>query len=418
VSEPVARAPHQDLDEVAAGTFAALRRRNFRLLFTGQCLSIIGDGAYSITLAWFTYDLTRSSASVALVLGIVTVAKLTSLLFGGALADRYDKRRLMLSIDVARGVAMAVVAACTLAHLITLTMLILLAAAVGLLDSLFGPCFSGIVPSLVRPRELPSANGLLGFVRSAGTVAGPVVGGGLYAGLGPGVVFGLDAATFLWAAALIAFARTTRAGAPAGTSNPLRDIVEGARYVRTMPLLLWSIPVAAIAMMISDAPTQTLLPRLITDQFQGGAFALGAFETALGVGYAVGSLLCARRRTHRARSVIVFAGWGGAHLLCALLAMQSATAVAVALSVLRGCFAGYASTLWETMLMSIVPHDKLSRVFSFDSFGASGMLPVGFALAGLLAPLASAGIIITYGQLAAGLLMLGLLLLRPIRAVR
>ncbi|MDT8911795.1 MFS transporter [Amycolatopsis sp. PS_44_ISF1] len=397
--------------------FAALRRRDFRLLFAGQSLSIVGDGAYTITLSWFTYDLTRSAGSVALVLGVVTAAKLASLLFGGVIADRGNKRRLMLGIDGARGLVMGAVAAMTLTHQITLTVLVLFAAVVGLLDSLFGPCFSGLVPSLVPPGELASANGLVGFIRSAGVVAGPVIGGALYAALGPGIVFALDAGTFFWAAALISLARTAGARPSRPGTSPLQDAVEGARYVRTTPLLMWSIPIAALAMMLSDAPTQTLLPRLVSERFPGGALTLGAFETTLGIGYALGALLCARKAVARRRAVVVFAGWAAGHVLCAVLALQSDTIAALSLSVARGFAAGYASVLWETLLMSLVPKDKLARVFSLDSFGASGMLPVGFVLAGLLAPLAPAGTIIAWGQLTAGALMLSLLLVRSIRTV-
>jgi MFS family permease len=398
--------------------FAALRSRNFRLLFFGQCLSVLGDGAYVTVLGWFTFHLTGAAGPVALVLGVVTTAKLVALLFGGALADRYDRRMLMLIADIVRGVAMTALTAFTVLDKTSIGLLIAIAALVGVFDALFSPSFMGIVPSLVEDEALlVSANGLIGFVRSSGGIAGPVLGGALYAAFGPSVVFGANAATFFWAALLVFLARTP-AQARSEPRNPLHDIAEGARYVRGMPILVLSIPVAALAMMLSDAPTQTLLPRLITEQFQGGAFTLGAFETALGIGFAAGALLAAKLNPTTKRSLLVFGAWTLSHFVCAVLVLLPSTPAAVALFFVRGVLTGFGIVLWETLLMSLVPPDKLSRVFSVDTFGSSGMLPVGFALAGLAAPLASAGTLIALGQGVAGLLMLSLLAVRRIRTVQ
>jgi MFS transporter len=171
-----------------------------------------------------------------------------------------------------------------------------------------------VVPSLVTESALGSANGLIGFVRSCGGIAGPVVGGGLYASFGPAAVFGGDTATFFWAALLIFLPRPARLVC-GRDGSPLRDIAEGARYMRGMPILMVSIPVAAVAMMISDAPTQTLLPRLVTEHFGGSAIALGAFRTALGIGFALGALLVARAAPGRRRALLIFGAWTAAHFV-------------------------------------------------------------------------------------------------------
>jgi MFS family permease len=402
-----------------AGTFGALHSRDFRLVFFGQCLSIIGDGAYVTVLGWFVYNLTQSAGMVALVLGTVTTAKLLALLFGGALADRYDRRRLMILSDLIRGVAMAILAVCTVFDLTHTVLLIGIAGLVGLFDSLFTPSFSGLVPSVVDKAMLGSANGLIGFVRASGAVAGPTIGGVLYAAFGPASVFGIDAATFFWAALLVGLSRRGRE--PSGIvvhANPLRDIAEGARYVRSMPILVASIPVAAVAMMLADAPTQTLMPRLVAEHFGGGSVLLGSFQTALGIGFAAGALLAVRLSQGGHRAVLVMGAWAGSHFVCACLALQPFGLGGVALSAVRGTLNGFGGALWETLLMHLVPRDKLSRVFSVDSFGSSGLLPMGYVLAGLAAPLASASSLVAIGQGVAGILMLSLLFVRQIREVQ
>lgn len=397
---------------------AALADRNFRLIFVGQTLSVLGDGAYLTVLGWFAYQVTHAAGAVAVVLGVVTVAKLVALLFGGALADRYDRRGLMILSDGVRCAALALLATLTWAHLTTIGILAATAAVVGLFDSLFNPSFIGIVPSLVDGERLASANGLIGLVRSSGGVAGPVLGAGLYAFAGPATVFALDAVTFAVAALLVAWARPpNQRRQRTAWGNPLRDIVDGARYVRGRPILALSIPVAAVAMMLAEPLTQTLLPRLVTE-FHGGTLTLGALETALGIGFAAGALLSARLHLTRRRSLIVFSAWTAAHFVCVLAALAPATAIAVALFFVRGTLTGLGIALWETLLMTIVPADRLSRVYSLDTFGSNGLFPLGFALAAAVAPLASAGHLIALGQTLAGLLMLALLALRPIRSVQ
>lgn len=408
-----------DLDSPRrTGTLAALRDRNFRLIFFGQSLSVVGDGAYVTVLAWFTFSLTSSAAAVATVLGVVTVCKLVMLLVGGALADRYDRKKLMITSDLVRGVALTVLTVAAFYDVRSVALLVVLAAVVGLFDSLFNPAFMGVVPSVVDKSMLVSANALIGFVRSSRGIAGPAIGGALYAALGPEAVFGLNAATFYVAAALVALARI-RGAAPSGARrNTFADIAEGARYVVKMPLLAFSIPVAGIAMMLADAPTQTLLPKLVQEQFAGGAGTLGAFETCIGVGMAVGAILSARLAAVGRRSVIVFSSWAGAHLVTAVLVWFGWAPAAAALFFVKGLLTGLGIALWETLLMELVPADKLSRVFSVDTFGSSGMLPIGFALAGLVGPYAPAAVLIGIGQGVAALLMFSLLAVRAIRTVR
>ncbi|MFE6774977.1 MFS transporter [Streptomyces sp. NPDC057702] len=401
-------------------TLEALRHRDFRLIFLGQALSVVGDGAYLTVLAWFTFRMTDSAGAVAAVLGVITTSKLLVLLVGGALADRYDRRALMLASDLVRGVAVLMLTLATWQGVRSVALLIVIAALVGMFDSVFNPAFMGIVPSLVDKPLYPSANALIGFVRSSRGVAGPALGGALYAALGPTAVFGLNAATFFLAALLVSRTRPSRQERPTGggARNTFRQIAEGSAYVRSMPILAISIPVAAVAMMLADAPTQTLLPKLVRETFGGGALTLAAFETAIGLGMASGALLCARINPTRRRAIVVYGAWTASHVTCAVLVLSPWVPLATALFFLRGLLTGFGIVLWETLLMELVPADKLSRVFSVDTFGSTGMLPLGFALAGVMAPLADAGVLIGVGQAVAAVLMISLLAVRRIRSVQ
>nr|WP_277349803.1 MFS transporter [Planosporangium thailandense] len=394
-----------------------MRERDFRLVFTGQALSLVGDGAYLTVLTWFSFSVAHSARSVGLVLGALAVATLCSLLLGGALADRYDRRRLMIVSDLGRFGAVAALTAMTVTGTASLPGLMAVALVAGLFDGLFSPAFAGLVPLLVRPHLVPSANALVGFVRAAGGIVGPLLGGVLYAAAGPATVFGLNAASFLAAALLAGRASPAPPRTLAVPENPLRGILEGARYVLTVPLLV-SIPVAAVALMISEGPTQVLMPKLVSEHFHGNAGTLGAFNAAVGVGSALGALCYAWLRPGQRRAVLVYSIWTASHVVCAVLVLLPSVPAAVGLAVVRGLLGGYGAALWETLLMQVVPQDKLSRVFSFDSFGVMIFMPLGYTLASAVAPLAATGTLIATGQLAAGVLMISLLAFRRVRGVQ
>lgn len=402
-----------------SGMFSALNIRNFRLVFFGQCLSVIGDGAYVTILGWYAFTLSGASWASAIVLGTVSITKLLTMLFGGALADRYDRRRLMILTDVARGLALTLLAIAAFQEVTSLALLVVVAGVVGLFDALFTPSFMGVVPGLVDKSSLTSANALIGFVRSARGIAGPAIGGALYAGFGPEVVFALDAATFFVAALLVTAATVKHSeSTKRARKNIFRDIVEGARYVALTPILALSIPVAAIAMMLSDAPTQALLPQLVQEHLVNGVGTLGALETALGIGMACGAMLCAWLHPARYRAVLTYSAWAAAHLMVALMAMTHSVPLAILLFFIKGILTGFGVVLWETLLMELIPQDKLSRVFSVDTFGSSGMMPVGFALAGILVSTVPAAQLIFTGQAIAAALMISLLLVKRIRTVQ
>ncbi|MFI1931381.1 MFS transporter [Streptomyces sp. NPDC020330] len=396
---------------------SALGLRDFRLLIAGQFLSMITYGAYLAVLSWYAYQLTGSPGASGLVLGAAAVSEVTTLLLGGALADRWDRRSMMVVADAGRLVAVGALAVVTAAGHTDLMVLTVCASLVSLFDGLFYPALGGIVPATVPGELIGSANATLGFVRSVSAIAGPALGGAVYASAGMATVLALTAFAFLVALGTALALRPLPRKGPRVRSRPLRDIGEGARYVLSVPLLV-SIPVAAVALLLSEGPTQTLLPRLVEEHFDGGAGTLSLLTTAYGAGAAAGALLYARLMPRRRRAVIVYTMWTTAHILCAAMALTTWLPGAVALAAVRGMCGGLGFALWETLLMHVVAPDKLSRVYSVNLFGTKALMPVGFALGGWLGAHAPAATVIACGQLAGAALMASLLLVRRIRAVQ
>ncbi|MBD3003821.1 MFS transporter [Streptomyces sp. 5-10] len=401
-------------------SFAALEVPVFRLLLAGQSLSMLSYGAYLTMLSWYAYHLGGDAGASGLVLGAVAISTVATLLMGGALADRWDRRRIMIVSDSGRFLTTGTLALLALTDHANMVLLTAFAGVTGLFDGFFAPAFSGLVPLTVSSELIGSANAALGFVRAVCGVCGPLLGGTLYSWAGASAVLALTAASFL-VATVTAMAlklpeklRTAGGGSTAG--GPFRDIAEGARYVFSVPLLI-SIPVAAVALLLSEGPTQTLLPQLVEERLGQGSSGLAALNTAVGAGTALGAFLYARLLPQRRRAVLIYTAWATAHALCAAMALSTSLCVAVAISSVRGVLSGFGYAMWETLLMHVVARDKLSRVFAINMFGTKTLMPIGYGLSGWLAQYSSASTLIVIGQLTAAVLMASLLGSRSIRNV-
>ena len=178
-----------------ARVLQAFRSRDFRLLWTGQAVSLLGDTAFLVALGWRTYTLTGSARSLGYVLTLQGVGLLSTVLIGGALADRYDRRTMMLVSDVSRfGIVGALTVIDGTGHL-TLGILLGLAFTEGLATGFFTPALGGLVPLVVEEPRLGSANALIGMARQGSLLVGPSVAGLLYGFAGSTVVFGFNAAS-------------------------------------------------------------------------------------------------------------------------------------------------------------------------------------------------------------------------------
>jgi MFS family permease len=250
----------------------AFRHRDFRLLWTGQTVSLIGDAAFLTALGWKTFTV-AGSGKLGLVLSVQAAGLLTTLLIGGALADRYERRKLMVLSDLWRFGAVGALALLDATGHLGLSSLLLLALLMGLGDGFFYPAAGGMVPLVVDAGHLPSANSLMGVARWGSFIVGPSLAAFLYQGAGSAWVFALDALTFVLSAALMVLARP-RFTQPSARQGTYREIVEGGRYVAGVPWLWVTISLFAVVLMLQLAPQQVLMPKLIHDHFgrSGGAY--------------------------------------------------------------------------------------------------------------------------------------------------
>lgn len=374
---------------------AVLREEpRFRLLFAGQLLSLVGDRVMLVVLPFAVLSAGGDTADVGLVAAAQTVPFLVLALAGGVVADRGDRRRVMIASDAVRMVVQAIAAVLLLSGTAEPWHLALCAVAYGSADAFFSPAMTGLLPqTLTRPDQLQAANALRSLTYSVGSVAGPALGGVLLAATEPGVPLVVDAATFaasiafLWRltpneADLVSAADSDDAPPAHGFVAQLRD---GWRAVRRHDWIVWFLAGLAVYHVVVLPSVYVLGPVLADDEL-GGASAWAAISVAFGAGTILGDLLLLRwRPAHALRAAAVLMAlascqaviFGSGLPLALICAMELVAAVGV-----TTCFA-----LWETSLSEHVPGTELSRVSSYDYLTSTGLMPVGIVIA---APFADA----------------------------
>jgi MFS family permease len=408
-------APVRDRSRLRA--FEALRERDFRLLFLGQVVSLVGDAAFVTALGWRTFSLSGSRALGA-VLVCQSVAVLASVLVGGALADRFSRRLMMIVSDALRFVAVGGLALVDASGHLTIGWIVVFAIVVGLGDGLFYPAFGGMVPLVVDQPMIASANSVIGLARWGSILLGPALAGLLYAPAGSAAVFAVDAASFVVSATLVWMTRPRLvARVDDEGEGTLRGIVSGWRYVRSVPWLWVTIGLFALVLMLQFAPQQVLLPKMVDEQWDRGVGAYALLSTLLGVGTVIGTLIFGQLQPRRRRGVVCYAVFVVNSLLLAAFALSPWYELAGVLSIARGVCIGFGVAVWETMLMELVPGHLLSRVVSLDYFGSFGLMPLGLALSAFVSGVAPPDVLLAAGAMVSAVLI-ALPLTRPwLRAI-
>ncbi len=400
-----------------ARVLQAFRSRDFRLLWTGQTISLLGDAAFIVALGWRTYTLTGSARSLGYVLTLQGVGLLSTVLVGGALADRYNRRTLMLVSDVARFGIIGVLAVVDASGHLSIGILSALAFAEGLATGFFTPALGGMVPLVVAEPDLGSANALIGIARQTSYLVGPSVAGVLYGLAGSTVVFGFNAVSYLASFAFVWATRPARAE-PAESKGTFREIWAGIRYVRSVPWLWVTISLFSVVLMFQWAPIQVLTPKLVREHFDLGVRAYGGIFSAVGAGMIIGAVSFAQLNPRRRRGLVSYLIWMLNSVLVIVFALSPWFPLALAAAFVRGACIGFGIAVWETMLMELVPRNMLSRVVSLDWFGSLGLTPFGLLLVGAVSDLAAPGTLIALGALVALALIAYGLTFREIREIQ
>lgn len=371
------------------GLLVPLRQRDFRLLWTGMSSSLIGDGILLVALAWQVYALSGAPAAMSVVGFALSLPQVATLLFGGVVSDRFDRRKIMLCTDLVRGAVLTVLTVLSLTGVIQVWHIVALVAVYGAASGFFGPAFDSIVPQLVPEEDLVQANALDQFVRPAALqMAGPSIGGILIAIGGSGLAFALDAATFAVSAACLWLMRpVVREQDDEAAGSVWEEFKEGMNYVRRNVWLWGTFLAATFAYLLFIGPTEVLLPFVVKHELHGSAGDLGLVLASGGIGAIAAALAVGQRGVPRRYMPFIYVTWTLATLAVAGYGLATASwHLAIACALVNGLEAA-GTIAWATAKQRLVPEELLGRVSSVDWFISIALVPLSYALA---APVASA----------------------------
>jgi MFS family permease len=362
-----------------------LRHRDFRLLWMGQSVSLIGDGIYLVAIAWLVYDISNEPGALAIVGLTWTLPMVIGLLLAGVLSDRFERRRLLVLSDLIRCAAIGAIAALALADVVELWHVIVLVVVYGAGEALFLPAFSAIVPDVVPREQLLHANTLRELMEPLGLrFAGPALGGLLITVFDVGTAFLVDALTFLASAIVVSL--MTRQPPPREERHSLRtDLSEGFTYVRAHAWLWATLAGAALFLLVTYGPFEVLLPYIIRNDLGGSAATFGTVMAAGGLGSIAAALLLSRTGAPRRHVTFMWAAWGFGTVLDIGLAISTAAWQMCAIAFFSFGFATAGMVVWSTLMNTLVPAEMLGRVSSLDWFVSIGLTPLSFALTGPVA---------------------------------
>jgi len=367
---------------VTSDRFGPLSERGFRLLFCGQLVSLLGSAIAPVALAFAVLQLTGRATDLGIVLAFRTIPQVLFLLVGGVLADRLRRHRVMVVTNVVSAASQGMLAVLLLTGAAALWQLAALAAVNGVAVAFFFPASTGIVPQLVRPDRLQSANALLRLARNASQVGGAAAGGLLVAATSPGWGIAADAASYLLSAIILLSLRLP-AGVRMRGSRFLTELRQGWTEF-TSRTWLWVIVAQFGVVNAAFAAGFLLLGPVVAEHRFGGAAAWGYILAAQSAGYVLGGLLALRWHPARPLYVATLAVFAMAAPMAALAGGSPIWAVVIAAVVAGLCLEQF-GVQWETALQHHVPLDRLSRVSSYDALGSVVFIPVGYALGGVIA---------------------------------
>jgi MFS family permease len=354
----------------------------FRLLFAGQVLSIVGDRVMMIVLPFAVLFVGGRVGDVAIVSAAQFLPFVVLALPAGVWADRYNRKRILISSDVARFICQLTAGTLLLSGNATVTHLAVLAAFYGAADAFFAPAFTGLLPGTVAPVNLQPANALRGLTYSTGSIAGPVIAAVLVAAVGPGGALLFDAASFAVSVVCLVplrprvIEREMGDEAPeASTEHFLHSLREGWSEVRSRSWVLAFLGGMASYHVIVLPAIFVLGPVLVNDEL-GGATDWAIITAGFGLGCIIGDLLLLRWRPHFALRIAALM-LVGASCQAAFIGSGLGVWGIAGLEVLAGVCVTGTFTLWETSLQEHIPGHALSRVASYDYLTSAGLIPLG-----------------------------------------
>lgn len=363
----------------------SLRHRDYALLWSGQTVSVLGDGIYTVAIALEALRISDRPATLAYVEGARVASTALLLLLAGAVVDRLPQRLVILGANLLRGGTVAAVAALVAARALNVAELVVLSALVGVGDSFFYPAYRAIMPELLPPELLTQGNAVNSASRTLGlSFTGPAIAGVLVALGGTATAFAVDAASFAVGASCVVLMRRMPASAPSGRSMAA-DAVAGIRWTVRQRWLWLGILAIGIANFAAFSPAAVTVPLLVRDNLHQGPVAYGATVAAGGAGGLAAAAAAGRFGSPRRGVSVIWAAWATASFALAGVGAAPDVFVVAACGTVSYFGLAYGNLLWGALMQTLVPADMLGRASSVDWLFSTCLSPLGLLFAGALA---------------------------------
>ena len=367
-------------------TREVLAHKYVKRLFIARFVSNFGNGMGPIALAFGILALPNGSANMlGLVLGMTTVIFLLMAPFGGVIADKYGRARMVGLTDMAAGLVLFIQVAYFATGDVPLWVLLVTNGFFGLMWGIFWPAFTGVIPAVLPEAGLQKGNALNAFVTNAGVILGAAVAGVLIDAFGVAFTLAIDAASFFFSGLMIFTFRHLTPRAEHSENTMLDDLLHGWRVFLSFRWIVIIVAAFSFIVMCWAAAENVLGPLIALEHFNGPkswSFVISA-ESA---GLIVGSLIAIKVKPKFPMRFLMLSSFTITFYIWSLAKPQSLLLIAFG-AFLFGITLDLWGTLWNTALQRKVPRESLSRVASFDAMGSMMFRPIGLAIAAPLSTL-------------------------------
>ena len=380
----------------------ALQVRAFRTVWLGAFASGIGSWMQQVTLGAFAYELTGSASFVSLTFFAQMGPVLVLSLFGGALADMFDRRRLIIGSQLVQAASSAALAIVVMNDEPSRISLLIPVFAHGVANAVNAPAWNSLLPTLVPREHLAGAVSLQSTQLNSSRVVGPAIAGALYPSMGAAGVFAINAASFVFSIGSLFMIETPRQERTQGGPTVFGRIAEGLRVARHDPVVR-GVLFTIMAFSLVCLPFIGQMPTHAAESFgiRPKSFEYGVLYATFGLGAVIGAVsigtFFSGADLHRVvrRALLGFAA------SLAVFALLESVVPAYVVAVILG-FSYFASvTSLSTILQSHVPDQLRGRVMSIWQMAFAGVVPLGLAIAGPIADATSIRVVLLYGAVCA-----------------
>ena len=381
-NQPPDPQPASAADAQGRHMLAALRHRDFRLLWFGQLVSTIGDQMQMIAISWHIYVLTGSTIALGAIALSRTVPFMLLSIIGGAFADAVERRRLLIVTQSALMAVTVMLVASTIAGFESPWIIYVATFLAGAASAFDAPARQALVPSLVPRDELANALAMNTLLRQTASVFGPGLGGIAIAQLGLGATYGINAVTFL-AVLLALMAMQPRPIVGRTQESTWQRLIAGLTYTRREPMLLYPLLLDFVTRLVGSP--RSLLPVFVKDIYRVGPEALGWLTASSSVGAVLGGLTLGAIREVRWPIAVMFAAYAIEGASGVGFAASSTIEIGCAMLMLSGMCNVVGEVVRNTIAQLKTPDHLRGRTTALNSMLAQGGPGLGQFEAGVVA---------------------------------